>query len=188
MTSAKHSSPDVNSETTAVMPQQWGESTTFVPLGLQQSVGFRLSRVARARRRAWTEELEAFELTPSQASALRAMLEQPDQSLRALARTLGSDPMSTKRCVDDLERRALVKSSSAPGDRRPRVLNVTSKGTALAREIDHRVRRHEEQLRDVLSSKEYELLSTILLRLETHLDLVDASDTLGAVTRKDADS
>ncbi|MHB1250541.1 MAG: MarR family winged helix-turn-helix transcriptional regulator [Acidimicrobiales bacterium] len=147
-------------------------------LTLEQSVGFRLSRVARARKRAWSEELEVLTITPAQASALRAIVERPDLSLRALARTLGTDPMSAKRCVDDLEARELVLSTTAQRDRRPRLLNATKQGRALAREIDRRVRRQEAVLRTVLSAREYETLVKVLGRLEEHLDLVGISDVV----------
>ena len=140
-------------------------------LSLDESVGFRLSRVARARRRAWCDELDALAVTPAQASALRALVECPELSLRALARTLGTDPMSVKRCVDDLEKRDLVRSATAPGDRRPRVLTATQSGRDLAREIDRRVRLHEASLHDVLGSANYETLMAILSRLEQHLEL-----------------
>jgi DNA-binding MarR family transcriptional regulator len=147
-------------------------------LALDDSIGFRLARVARARRRAWSEEIEALELTPPQASALRGVVEQPNQSLRALARTLGTDPMSAKRCVDDLESRGLVRSTSAPGDRRPRVLNVTEPGLSLVQEIDRRVRRQEGSLRALLSPREYETLVKVLHRLEEHLNIVDPPDSM----------
>lgn len=150
--------------------------STYEPLSLDQSVGFRLSRVARARRRAWTEEIEALQITPPQASTLRSIVEQPSQSLRSLARTLGVDPMSAKRCIDELESRGLIRSTSAPGDRRPRVLNVTELGLALAREIDQRVRRQEASLREVLSQREYETLVKVLHRLEEHLNIVGPPD------------
>lgn len=152
-------------------------ASTREPLALEQSVGFRLGRVARARRRAWSEEIETLELTPPQASALRGIVERPNQSLRALARTLGTDPMSAKRCVDDLESRGLVRSSSAPGDRRPRVLNVTEPGFNLAQEIDRRVRRQERLLRELLRPRDYETLVKVLGRLEEHLNIVDPSDS-----------
>jgi DNA-binding MarR family transcriptional regulator len=82
--------------------------------------------------------------------------------------------MSVKRCVDDLEKRDLVKSTAAPDDRRPRVLNATRSGRDLAREIDRRVRLHEASLRDVLGSANYETLMAILSRLEQHLELDSA--------------
>jgi MarR family transcriptional regulator, transcriptional regulator for hemolysin len=147
-------------------------------LTLEQSVGFRLSRVARARKRAWCEELDALALTPAQASALRAIVERPDLSLRALARTLGTDPMSAKRCVDELETRELVRSTTAPSDRRPRVLNATKSGLVVAREIDRRVRFQEANLRDVLSKREYETLVRVLERLEEHLEIHSPSNAV----------
>lgn len=167
------------------------KSSGFPPshelLSLDQSIGFRLGRVARARRRAWSEEIEALELTPPQASALRGIVEQPNQSLRALARTLGTDPMSAKRCVDDLESRGLVCSTSAPGDRRPRVLNVTVPGMTLSQEIDRRVRRQESSLRELLSAQEYETLVEVLHRLEEHLNIVDPSDSTVSLNESERD-
>lgn len=157
-------------------------SSAYEPLALDSSVGFRLSRIVRTRRRAWSQEIESLGLTPGQASALRSIVEQPNQSLRALARTLGTDPMSMKRCIDDLETRGLVRSARALADRRPRILNVTAKGSKLAREIDRRVREDEASLREVLSEREYETLLRTLGQLETQLGIVGA---FGAPAKED---
>lgn len=138
---------------------------------LDDTVGFRLSRVARARRQAWSQELTHLGLTPPQAAILRGIAESSDRSLRSLARTLGTDPMSAKRCVDELESRELVRSSSLPQDRRPRVLNLTDAGRQVMTELDFLVRRQEVRLRTMLSPVDYQQLLGVLDRLEEGLHL-----------------
>jgi DNA-binding MarR family transcriptional regulator len=140
-------------------------------LMLDDTVGFRLSRVARARRQAWSQELTHLGLTPPQAAILRGIAESSDRSLRSLARTLGTDPMSAKRCVDELESRELVRSSSLPQDRRPRVLNLTDAGRQVMTELDFLVRRQEVRLRTMLSPVDYQQLLGVLDRLEEGLHL-----------------
>ena len=148
-----------------------GGSGPDATLALTDGIGFRLSRIVRSRRRDWAEELATLGVTPPQASALRAINECPGISLRALARTLGSDPMSIKRCVDHLEREGIVRSTESLGDRRLRVLTLTAPGRALIRRIDTRVRQDEQRLRDEFSPAEYDLMLVVLDRLEENLGI-----------------
>ncbi len=101
------------------------------------SVGFRLSRVARALRAQWRDQLADLGVEPPEAATLRIVAAQPGSALRQLARILGSDPMSTKRCVDSLEARGLL-ASTGRGEGRSRALCVTPAGEALVAEIERR--------------------------------------------------
>lgn len=143
------------------------------PSSLVEGVGFRIGRIARVRRAAWAEELARFAITPPQASVLRAVNDRPDSSLRVLAHTLGTDPMTVKRCLDHLETRGLVRSEVAQGDRRRRALTLTHEGQAFVGELDARVRAHEQHLRALFRPKEYDEMLGVLARLEAGLGIGD---------------
>jgi len=69
-----------------------------------------------------------FDLSPMQAHVLRLL--EPDQPLpmRTLARKLCCDASNVTGIVDRLEERGLVRRDAAPGDRRVKMLAVTSSG------------------------------------------------------------
>ena len=135
-------------------------------IGLEESVGFRLSRLVRVRRERWARELETLGLTPPQAAIVRATRDHPGQALRALARTLKFDAMAVKRCVDELEAHGWVATSTREDDRRVRVVSLTRGGAELMHRLDEFVQHQESTLREQLSSAQYELFSELLGHLE----------------------
>jgi len=146
------------------------------PEGLEAGIGFRLSRVARVMRAAWAAEVANLGLTPPQVAVLRALSDDPGCSLRHLSRRLGTDPMSAKRCVDELEDRALIRSAHRGGDRRPRSLELTSQGAAMASKVEGMVGAREDLLSQVLGQRRRTALAEALGLLEDHLGL--SSDDL----------
>src|SRR3954449_8749108 len=79
-----------------------------------------------------------FDLSPMQAHVLRLL--EPDQPLpmRTLARKLCCDASNVTGIVDRLEERGLVRRDAAPGDRRVKMLVVTSNGLEVRRRIVRR--------------------------------------------------
>lgn len=146
-------------------------------------LGFRLSRLARALRRDWADELAGSELTPPQAAVLRGVEASPGCSLRALARTLGSDPMNVKRCVDELEDRGLLESAHRSTDRRSRTLTLTGRGRAAVTEVGALVDRHESWLTAALGRDGRRSLEAAVGRLEVLLGLAAPDVAPTAVTR-----
>lgn len=144
------------------------------PLQLEEGLGFRLNRLSRLLRAQWAHELERLGLTPPQAAVLRGVAGCPGRSLRSLARALGTDPMKAKRCVDELERQGLVRSAHRGADRRPRALELTPLGAALAARVDALVRTREEQLATVLGADRLTSLEDALAALEADLGLPPA--------------
>lgn len=142
-----------------------------VPISLEGGVGFRLSRVARIRRSRWAEQLRSLGLTPPQVSVLRGVSDHPMHSLRSLARTLGTDAMSVKRCVDELEARNLLHSGIAPDDRRPRIVDLTKAGERLVGQLQEMVTQEEANLRSLFTKSEYDQLLMVLDRLEEELQV-----------------
>jgi MarR family transcriptional regulator for hemolysin len=141
------------------------ESTRGVKL-LAEGLGFRFNRLSRTIRRSWTEELSGLGLTPPLAAVLRGVTECPGVSVRALARTLSTDPMSAKRCADELEELGLLRSGSAVGDRRPRTLTITPAGRTLVKKVNQRLVVQERFFDTVLSPSERAALDGVLGRLE----------------------
>ncbi len=148
------------------------------PISLEDGAGFRLSRIARIRRSRWAEQLNALGLTPGQVSILRGAKDHSRQSLRSLARTLGTDAMSVKRCVDELETRGLLHSGNAPDDRRPRVVNLTKSGLRLVAQLEKMVAQQEAHLKSYFSSDEYGQLLVVLDRLEQGLQIIENGDDM----------
>ena len=138
-------------------------------LPLESGVGFRLSRLARSLRAQWAQELTVVGLTPPQAALLRAIAVRPGLSLRALARTLGTEPMRAKRCADDLEAAGLLRSAHRGDDRRPRQLSLSPKGLELAGRVDLLVRRQEARIERVLGQDLRPGLENALTTLERSL-------------------
>ena len=152
-------------------PAQGSGPRTEARLQLEQGIGFRLDRVTRVLRAEWAHELAQMGLTPPQAAVLRGVAERSGCSLRSLARTLGADPMRVKRCVDELERRALLQSAHRGADRRPRALEPTPAGAALADRIDSLVRAREEHLVVALGPDRLASLEAALAAIESDLGL-----------------
>lgn len=141
---------------------------------LDAGLGFRLGRLHRALRAAWAQQLDGLGLTPPQAAVLRGVAGRHGCSLRALARVLGTEPMTAKRCVDDLERRGFVESAHRGPDRRPRALQLTAEGRVLVRRLDVLARRQEEQLATILGARRSQLEAAVAA-LEAALGLPSAS-------------
>ena len=151
------------------------EDVAGATTNLQSAVGFRLSRITRIRRQQWSNTLSKLQISPPQASTLRALFDVPKSSVRGLARTLGTDVMSAKRCVDELEERGLVKSMSSVEDRRARLLVLTRAGRQMVRRVLDLVAVQERELSEVFDEAEFEQFRTFLRRLESMLDINDES-------------
>jgi len=92
------------------------------------------------------------DLTAPQVGLLR-LLDEPI-SMRAFAEELACDPSNVTGLVDRVERLGLVERVPDPGDRRIRMLTLTSKGRRLREEVNREVAR--------------ELTSALRLKPEDH--------------------
>lgn len=135
-------------------------------IALEDSAGFRLSRLVRVRRERWANQLRTLGLTPPQAAILRATRDHRGQAMRALARTLNTDAMSAKRCVDELEGRGWLVTTAREDDRRVRVVDLTARGEELISRLDELAHAQEWNLREQLSPAHYEFLVAVIARLE----------------------
>ncbi len=74
---------------------------------------------------------DALGMSFIRAKALRRIVDGP-MTMRELAAALGTDPPYTTVVVDDLERRGLVTRTVRAGDRRSKIVSITSDGAAQA--------------------------------------------------------
>jgi DNA-binding MarR family transcriptional regulator len=95
-----------------------------------------LMHAARAQRRRWRELLEPWDLTPSQARALRVVGDGDGTRVSDLADALRIAPRSATEVADSLEARGLVERTSDPSDRRAVLLRATAAGRAIRNEVD----------------------------------------------------
>lgn len=101
--------------------------------------------------------------------------------MRALARTIGTDPMSVKRCADELEGRGLLTSGQLAADRRPRTLTLTTRGTTTVATVNERLMRQEATFDAVLDAGARTTFEALLTRLEHALDI--GSDVVASSTQ-----
>jgi DNA-binding MarR family transcriptional regulator len=133
---------------------------------LEAGLAFRLGRAHRSIRTAWEARIADLGLSSPQASALRAVVEQPGTGLRELARTLHTDPMNAKRLADGLEDAGLLASLNDPDDRRRRALEPTAAGSELAKQVTQRALAWGGTLDSILGQDDVATLWRILARIE----------------------
>lgn len=121
-----------------------------------------LMTAARSMRRSFGEAMRAWDITPSQARALRIVGELGSVRLSVLAERLRIAPRSATEVVDALEERSLVAREPDPDDRRATCVVPTPAGTALGAKLDEARRTATEQRLSVLSKADRAELDRIL--------------------------
>lgn len=128
----------------------------------EPATGDLVMALARRVRRAHAEALAEWDVTPSQARALRVL--SSDQGMRpsALADELRIAPRSVTDVVDGLESRGWVVRAADPTDRRATVLSLTQDGRALVDRIEDVRRQASARVLDVLTPAQRRTLHEIL--------------------------
>jgi DNA-binding MarR family transcriptional regulator len=104
-----------------------------------------VQRAARALARRFDEALRPLGLTNGQFSLLMSLNRPQPPPMAAMASLLAMDRTTLTAALKPLERRGLVTVAADPGDRRSRLVALTSKGmTLLARAVPIWERTHQE--------------------------------------------
>jgi DNA-binding MarR family transcriptional regulator len=104
-----------------------------------------VQRAARALARRFDEVLRPLGLTNGQFSLLMSLNRPEPPPMATVASLLAMDRTTLTAALKPLERRGLVTAASDPGDRRSRLLALTSKGmTLLARAVPIWQRTHHQ--------------------------------------------
>ena len=123
-------------------------------LGLH-GVGFLLGAAHRASRRQWEAQLADLGVSAPQAAVLRAVVAEPGQGVRGVARRIGTDPMNAQRIIETLLAAGLCRAGRDPLDARRRPLHPTPEGCLVAEEVAGRARLAEEHLARTLGEEGY---------------------------------
>ena len=121
-----------------------------------------LMMAARSMRRSFGEVMAEYEVTPSQARALRVVAELEPVRLSVLAERLRIAARSATEVVDALEARSLVARQPDPADRRATSVVQTEAGARLRAVLDEARRTATEQRLSVLSEADRAELDRIL--------------------------
>jgi DNA-binding MarR family transcriptional regulator len=124
--------------------------------------GDRLMAVARRVRRAHLDALADWQVTPSQARALKVLARADGMRPSALAAELQIAPRSATEVADALEGRGWLRRRADPADRRATVLTLTGSGQDLVAAIEDVRRRASEAVLDVLTPAQRRTLHDIL--------------------------
>ena len=92
---------------------------------------FNTTALARQVERVWSEAFRLFDLTPSQAFTLRAVLQKPGMLHSELAATLKIARATASRAVDGLEARGLLTRLATKRDGREWEIHPTEKAVEL---------------------------------------------------------
>jgi DNA-binding MarR family transcriptional regulator len=122
--------------------------------------------VARRLRHSSAESLATWELSPSQARALRVLEHHGRMRLSELSDHLRIAARSTTEVVDELERKEIVRRSPDPSDRRATLVELTDHGVATARAIGSARAAEAERLFGRLSAPQRALLADLLRALQ----------------------
>ena len=129
----------------------------------QHSTGDLVMALARRVRREHAESLADWDVTPSQARALR-VLASAEAGMRpsVLADELRIAPRSATDVVDGLEARGWLARAADPTDRRATVLSLTPDGHELVGRVEDVRRVASERVLDVLTDAQRRTLHEIL--------------------------
>ncbi len=128
----------------------------------RESTSELLMMAARSMRRSFGEAMAAYDVTPSQARALRVVAELAPVRLSTLAERLRIAPRSATEVVDALESRGLVARQDDPADRRATSVVTTDAGAALRARLDEARRTATEARLAVLPPQDRAELDRIL--------------------------
>lgn len=121
--------------------------------------------VARQLRRAAADSLAQWDISPSQARALRVLAHHDGARLSELAEHLHIAPRSATEVVDGLEAKGLVQRRPDPHDRRATLVAPTGPGTDLVAAIRTARGTQAERLFDQLNATDRAHLGRILRKL-----------------------
>ncbi|MEU7892338.1 MarR family transcriptional regulator [Nonomuraea sp. NPDC049152] len=120
-------------------------------------------RISRLSRHGYRHRLEPLGLSPSQARALRELIE-ADRPLRMvqLAEALRIVPRSLTPVVDALEEAGLVRREIDPANRRSTLVRITPRGAEVHEQSREARREVARDLFGVLSQEQRERLKELL--------------------------
>ena len=118
--------------------------------------GHRIRRLHQISVALFMEETQDYGITPVQFAALQAVADSPGLDQRTLARTIGFDTSTIGGVIDRLETRGLLARHADPADRRVRLLELTSEGKKLLRDVTPAMLRAQQRMLEPLSLRQHD--------------------------------
>ena len=134
---------------------------------LEDLVGFNLKFAYLKVEADFRETLGEDGLSPRVFTSLAFVVQSPNITQSALARTLGIERSGLVAIVDDLEARGYISRQSVPGDRRVQALVPTPEGKAAFEDTMVAIRAHEDRLFANLTDEERRTLVATLKKIRT---------------------
>jgi DNA-binding MarR family transcriptional regulator len=132
---------------------------------MKQMPGHKFRRLQQISTAIFAEELSAIDLTAVQLMALVAIEETPGIDATRLAEKIWYDRATIGEVIARLERKGFVRRRIGEQDRRTKVLEITSGGTAIVVANMPRLRRVQDRLLAGLEPTERQVLMEIVARL-----------------------
>ena len=136
-----------------------------VPAVLREGLGWPVARVAHAIGSAHNEALARFDLSLRTFAVLAMIGEGAARSQLEIAQAVGLDKTPLVATIDDLERRALVRRTPDPGDRRARIVAITDEGRTVLAQAADVVRATEARIFASMTREDAERIKTALISL-----------------------
>lgn len=133
---------------------------------MRDFVGYSLKRAYMGAHRNATEALEPFDLRVRSFSALTLIVANPGIPPSRLAEILQIERSNLVVIIDELETRELISRSRDPQDRRRFALHATLCGRQLQEKAAAAKSARQEEIISRLSAGEYEMLKSLLRRIE----------------------
>jgi len=118
-----------------------------------QCLYFNTVALGRQLERLWSEAFKPFDLTPSQAFTLRAVLERPGMLQSELAETLAIARATATRAIDGLEARGFVRRLGTKRDGRECEVYPTEKAVKLRNPLNAASRKVTDRLKGQLGEE-----------------------------------
>src|ERR1700749_4889792 len=108
--------------------------TTITMDAVYDAPGYLFRRMQQIAVALFVEECKAYDLTPVQYAALVAIRTHPGIDATRLSAVIGFDRSTRGSVIDRLEAKHYVERKPGPGDKRVKLLHLTTAGSSLLRE------------------------------------------------------
>lgn len=135
--------------------------TTLHPL-FRTKLCYSLSKTGVLLRSLLEESLRQHKLTPPQGGILHILNGYGEYNQHLLGQEMSIDKASMVKFIDGLEKLGLVKRTTAPYDRRSKLITITSKGKIIQKKISDLHSVLENEIMKDFTSKEVEVLKELM--------------------------
>ena len=139
-------------------------------LQAHNSVGYLTKRCGILGMQMAERAFQSQPITFTQWIVLAELLEYPHQTPTELSSHLGHDMGALTRIVDDLQEKQFVRRERPEQDRRAVQIAITPAGRRIAAMTESVVLRHANEIVEIYSKSETDLLISLLQRLVVHME------------------